>query len=407
MRNASSPSGQPAAKTSGLMQTVRERLRVLHYSKRTEQSYVLWIEQFLRFTRRAHGDWVHPSQIGGDDVNAFLSHLAVERRVAASTQNQALAAILFLYQKVLQTEMPAVDAVRAERPTRLPTVLSVDEVRRLIACVPHGTGRLLCELMYGAGLRLMESVRLRVKDIDFERGQILVRDGKGEKDRAVPLPNKLVPQLHDQIEHVRRVHLRDLADGNGSVWLPYALAEKLPNAAWELSWQYLFPSARLSRDPREPREAGESRSRVSPRRVSKPSPPGSGQVSAGDSPRRGEEAFKRANHPHPGPLPEGEGEMQNTFSEKPGCVAGALRRHHVHENSIQKAVRAAVLRAGFTKRVSCHTLRHSFATHLLEAGYDIRTVQELLGHSEVSTTMIYTHVLQRGACGVTSPLDRL
>jgi integron integrase len=352
------------------MEMVRDKLRVLHYSKRTEQSYLLWIEQFLRFARQAAGRWIHPRDMPAGQINDFLTYLAVERRVAASTQNQALSAILFLYQKVLEIQMPPIDAVRAQRPTRLPTVLSIDEVRRLIACVPRGMHRLLCELMYGAGLRLMEAVRLRVKDIDFQRGQIIVREGKGEKDRAVPLPNKLIAPLREQIARVADLHPRDLADGYGSVWLPYALAEKLPGASRELGWQYLFPSSRLSRDPREPREAQEMRQRPAAPR---------GRA----SPRR-----------------------ESPVSEKPDHLP-ALRRHHLHENAVQKAVRAAVLRAGFTKRVSCHTLRHSFATHLLEAGYDIRTVQELLGHADVSTTMIYTHVLQRGACGVTSPLDRL
>ncbi|MGH9861222.1 MAG: integron integrase [Candidatus Acidiferrales bacterium] len=340
MPTTESPSvGHPnsPAKEPKLLQQVRDRLRVLHYSKRTEKSYLLWIEQFLRFARQLRGQWVHPAQLRGGEVNAFLTDLAVQRGVAASTQNQALSALLFLYRRVLQIDLPPLEAVRATRPARLPTVLSVDEVRRLLAALPPGVYRMLAELMYSAGLRLMESVRLRVKDIDFQRQQILVRDGKGGKDRAVPLAGRLCRPLELQLDRVAALHAQDRAAGHGRVWLPDALAIKLPRAPLDLRWQYLFPSKRLSADPR----------------------------------------------------------------------GGEVRRHHVHENAVQKAVHVAVRMAGFTKRVSCHTLRHSFATHLLEAGYDIRTVQELLGHADVSTTMIYTHVLQRGACGVTSPLDRL
>ncbi len=340
MHNAPSPNyvrAGSAARPPKLLDQVRDRMRVLHYSQRTEKSYLLWIEQFLRFVRRVDGQWRHPLQLRGGEVNAFLTYLAVERNVAASTQNQALSALLFLYRRVLEIELPPLEAVRATRPARLPTVLSVDEVRRLLAAVPPGVYRTLAELMYSAGLRLMEGVRLRVKDIDFERRQILVRDGKGGKDRAVPLAARLQPALQTQVAKVASLHARDLAAGRGRVWLPDALAEKMPNAPAELGWQYLFPSQRLSRDPR----------------------------------------------------------------------GGEVRRHHVHENAVQKAVQAAVRTVGFTKRVSCHTLRHSFATHLLEGGADIRTVQELLGHADVSTTMIYTHVLARGACGVVSPLDRL
>jgi integron integrase len=273
------------------------------------------------------------------DVNEFLTHLAVSRDVAASTQNQALSAMLFLYKHVLRMELPSVDAVRVQRPTRLPVVLSADKVRRLLACMPAGMHRTMAELMYSAGLRLMECCRLRVKDIDFDRGQLVVREGKGDKDRAAPLAARLREPLHCQIERVAARHEQDATAGHGQVWLPHALAAKYPQAGGELGWQYLFPSKRLSVDPRE--------------------------------------------------------------------TGGSLRRHHVHENSVQKAVKAAVRASGLTKPASCHTLRHSFATRLLEAGADIRTVQELLGHADVSTTMIYTHVLERGACGVTSPLDRL
>jgi integron integrase len=313
---------------------VRGKLRLLHYSKRTEEAYVDWIRRFILFHNKRH-----PDQMGVVEIEAFLTHLAVEGKVAASTQNQALCAILFLYGQVLEIKLGPIDAVRAQRPTRLPVVLSVEEVRRLLGAIPQGTHRLMAELMYGTGMRLMECCRLRIKDIDFARRQILVREGKGEKDRAVPLPTRLEPLLTAQIERAVTLHQSDLAAGTGRVWLPYALARKYPHADRQTGWQYLFPSQRLSRDPREP--------------------------------------------------------------------GSELRRHHVDESSVQKAVRAAVRNVGITKKVSCHTLRHSFATHLLETNHDNRTVQELLGHADVSTTQIYTHVLQRGACGVQSPLDRL
>jgi integron integrase len=252
---------------------------------------------------------------------------------------KALCALVFLYGKVLQIELGRVDAVRAKRPERIPVVLSVDEVRKLLDCMPQGVYRLMAELMYGTGMRLLECCRLRIKDVDFARRQIVVREGKGGKDRAVPLPVRLEPDLRKQTEHVQALHEEDLAAGYGRVWLPYALARKYSHANRELGWQYLFPSSRLSRDPRE--------------------------------------------------------------------LESAPRRHHVDESAVQKAVRTAVRRAGLKKKVSCHTLRHSFATHLLETNHDIRTVQELLGHADVRTTQIYTHVMQRGACGVQSPLDRL
>lgn len=277
--------------------------------------------------------------MGAEEITQFLTHLAVEGKVAASTQNQALSALLYLYQQVLKRELPRIDAVRATAPVRLPVVLSVAEVRELLNAVPAGVYRLMLELMYGSGLRLLECCRLRLKDVDFERGQIIVREGKGNKDRAVPLPECLIERLRLQVSATTEQHRFDQADGNGRVWLPHALAEKYPNANRELIWQYLFPAARLSLDPRE--------------------------------------------------------------------SDGKLRRHHVHETSVQKVMRDAVLKTRLAKKASCHTLRHSFATHLLESGTDIRTVQELLGHADVSTTMIYTHVLQRGASGVRSPLDRL
>ncbi len=317
-------------------------------SIRTEEAYVRWITEFLRFFKEQTGQWRHPRTLGTAEVNEFLTYLAVKRQVASSTQNQALSALVFLYREVLRLEIQ-LDAVRAKPPERLPVVLSVDEVRRVLNAVPEGSGRLMTGLMYGAGLRLMEVCRLRVKDLDFERFQIIVRDGKGEKDRAVPFPRKLVAGLRKQVEEVRRLHREDLQLGAGWVWLPYALAAKYPNAGKSWNWQYVFPAQNLSREPR-PREADEAAS--------------------------------------------GEEELQ-------------LRRHHIHENSVQKMVAAAVKKAGLSKPASSHTLRHSFATHLLESGQDIRTIQELLGHADVSTTMIYTHVSKLGATGVLSPLDRL
>lgn len=277
--------------------------------------------------------------MGAAEITEFLTDLAVAGKVAASTQNQALSALLFLYQQVLKQELPRIDAVRAFAPVRLPVVMSVSEIRRLFESVPAGLYQLMIELMYGSGLRLLECCRLRVKDVDFARQQIIVREGKGDKDRAVPLPELLAERLRQQIEVIRRQHRLDVQTGSGRVWLPHALAKKFPQANRELIWQYVFPSSRLAQDPREP--------------------------------------------------------------------DGLLRRHHVHETSVQKAMREAVVKSGLNKKISCHTLRHSFATHLLDSGTDIRTVQELLGHADVSTTMIYTHVLQRGAAGVRSPLDRL
>jgi integron integrase len=317
-----------------LLDRVRTRLRALHYSKRTEEAYVGWLARFNRFH-----DMRHPSTLGGPDVEQFLSHLATQRHVAASTQNQALAAILFLYKHILDRELPQLNAVRAKRPERLPVVLSRNEVRRVIAELPCGPIALMVELLYGTGMRVLECCRIRIKDLDFDRNQIVVREGKGNKDRMVPLPASLAARLHDQSHRVAQLHREDLAAGLGSVWMPTALATKYPRAARELCWQYLFPSGRLSLDPRS--------------------------------------------------------------------TDGVRRRHHVDESSLQKAVRRAATRAGIRKKVACHAFRHSFATHLLESGADIRTVQDLLGHADVTTTQIYTHVLQRGACGVVSPLDRL
>ena len=314
-----------------LLDQVRARLRVRHYSLRTEQAYVSWIRRFILANGKRH-----PRELEGRHVEAFLTGLATRGQVAAATQNQALAALLFLYREVLRVELPWMDSVvRAKRPRRLPVVLSQAEVRRLLAAVDERAW-LMVALLYGTGMRLMECLRLRVQDVDFERREILVRSGKGGKDRRVPLPDSVREPLVAAMERVRILHEADLAEGLGEVWLPAALERKYPNAATEPGWQYLFPSPRLSADPR----------------------------------------------------------------------TGVLRRHHLDDSVLQRSVRAARQRAGITKPATCHTLRHSFATHLLEAGYDIRTIQELLGHKDLATTQIYTHVLNRGGMAVRSPLDQ-
>jgi integron integrase len=314
-----------------LLAQVRDRLRLKHYSLRTETAYVGWIKRYIFF----HGKR-HPRDLGKAEVEAFLTSLAVERNVAASTQSQALSALLFLYGEVLGIDLPWLDEItRAKKPARLPTVLTREETRALLDGIGQAELHLVASLLYGSGLRLMEGVRLRVKDVDLARGEIVVREGKGGKDRVTMVPQRLIEPLRAQIARARAVHQSDLARGRGEVWLPDALAVKYPNAARAFGWQYVFPAAGFSADPR----------------------------------------------------------------------SGAERRHHLDAKRVQRAVKAAAQKAGLVKPVSPHTLRHSFATHLLEGGYDIRTVQELLGHADVSTTMIYTHVLNRGGRGVTSPLD--
>jgi integron integrase len=314
-----------------ILDQLRQAIRVKHYSPRTEQAYVDWTRRFILF----HGKR-HPTQMGAAEVQAFLAHLAAERNVSASTQNQALSALLFLYREVLHKELEPVLLSGARRPERLPTVLTPQEVRRLFDQM-QGVQRLVAQLLYGSGLRLMECLRLRVKDVDLDYRSITVRDGKGEKDRVTPLPVTLLPELRRQIERVRLLHEEDLEAGSGEVFLPYALARKSPQAPRDLIWQYFFPAPRRSRDPKR----------------------------------------------------------------------GVERRHHLHPSGLQRAIKIAARGATIAKRVSPHTLRHSFATHLLQRGYDIRTVQELLGHKDVRTTMVYTHVLQRGGLAVRSPLDEL
>ena len=314
-----------------LIEQVVARLRVKHYSLRTEKVYVDWIKRYIWF----HGKR-HPQEMGAVEVEAFLSHLAVERSVAASTQNQAKSALLFLYKEVLQIELPWLDNItQAKAPKRLPVVMTEKEVQSVLARM-DGSVWLIASLLYGSGLRIMECLRLRVKDVDFARCEILVREGKGFKDRVTILPSSLVQMLKQHLERVKVLHGEDLTKGFGDVYMPMALEKKYPSAGKSWGWQYIFPSRNFSTDPR----------------------------------------------------------------------SGVVRRHHADEKAIQRSMKKAVTAAGITKLATPHTLRHSFATHLLQSGYDIRTVQELLGHSDVSTTMIYTHVLNKGGKGVISPLDR-
>jgi integron integrase len=313
-----------------LLDQVRDVIRIKHYSLRTEKSYVDWIKRYILFH-----DKRHPKDMGAEEVQAFIGYLATERDVSASTQNQALSAILFMYRFVLQKDIALPpNLIRAERPKHLPTVLTHEEALAVIEKM-NGVTQLMAKLLYGSGLRLTECLRLRVKDIDFGNHQIIVRDGKGEKDRMTVLPDALISVLQSHLENVRAIHNKDLRDGYGEVSLPYALARKYPNAPKEWAWQYVFPASARSTDP----------------------------------------------------------------------ISKKIKRHHLDESVLQKAVRQAGQLATISKPVSPHTFRHSFATRLLQNGYDIRTVQELLGHKDVKTTMIYTHVLQRGGLAVKSPLD--
>ena len=329
---ADEPTGSASAPAGPrLMDQVHNAIRRRYFSPRTEEAYRYWIRQYIYFN-----DKRHPAELGEPELTAFLNHLATKRKVAAATQNQALSALLFLYKHVLGRELAWLDGLqRASRPVRLPTVLTRSEVGSLLGQLTE-TRWLMASLLYGSGLRVLECLRLRIKDIDLSYRQILVRDGKGEKDRVTMLPGKLIEPIRAHLERVRVLHANDLREGYGETHLPYALARKYPRAGREWHWQYVFPSKNRSLDPED--------------RV--------------------------------------------------------IRRHHLDESVPQRAVKEAARAGGITKHVSCHTLRHSFATHLLESGYDIRTVQELLGHSDVSTTMIYTHVLNKGARGVKSPLDR-
>lgn len=326
--SASPPAGGPPRLLDSVIDAIRRR----HYSYRTEQAYLHWIKRYIWF----HGKR-HPREMGAAEVTAFLTHLAREREISASTQNQALSALLFLYGKVLEIELPWMKGIeRAKRPVRVPVVLTRDEVRALLARL-EGTKWLMAGLLYGAGLRLRECLTLRVKDVDFGYRQVTVRDGKGAKDRVTMLPAALVESLRSHLARVKNLHERDLSEGYGSVEMPVALDRKYPNAGRQWAWQYVFPSRKLSSGPR----------------------------------------------------------------------SGVIRRHHVYDDVLPRAISQAARAAGIAKPVGSRTLRHSFATHLLAGGYDIRTVQELLGHADVSTTMIYTHVLNKGGRGVASPIDGL
>jgi integron integrase len=314
------------------MDRVRSELRVRHYSIRTEEAYTSWIRRYIQFHRR------HPRDLDGDDLNRFLTHLAEESRVAVSTQRQALSAILFLYRHVLKIRLDWLDeVVRARQPRRLPTVLSRDEVTAILSRL-EGTARLVVLLLYGTGMRILECLRLRIQDVDFDLGHITIRNPKGGRDRVTMLPGSTRDRLRDHLIEVRTLHNRDLEQGFGNVYLPQALERKYPHADRDWKWQYVFPAGSRGIDPR----------------------------------------------------------------------SGIVRRHHLHASVIRNAAYAASRQAGIAKKVSCHTFRHSFATHLLMAGYDIRTIQELLGHKDVKTTMIYTHILgNSGGRGVTSPADTL
>jgi integron integrase len=315
---------------SQLLDQVRDRIRTLHYSIRTEEAYIKWIREFIFFNGKRH-----PNEMGAAQISRFLCYLARERNISASTQNQALSALLFLYREVLDKPIDRVDDIeRAKKSQKLPVVFTREEAQAVLNHI-RGEMWLMASLLYGSGLRLMECVRLRVKDVDFSQSQIIIREGKGNKDRITMLPRSLINPMQKQLERVKAIHEMDVREGFGRVYLPFALARKYPNANREWYWQYVFPASKRSIDPR----------------------------------------------------------------------CGQIQRHHIAETALQKAVKAAIRRAGINKPGSCHTLRHSFATRLLENGYDVRTIQELLGHADLQTTMIYTHVLNKGGKGVRSPLD--
>jgi len=314
-----------------LLDEVRFAIRAKHYSLRTEEAYVNWIKRFIFF----HGKQ-HPLELGEKQINQFLTYLAVDQHVAASTQNQALCALIFLYKNVIKKEIGELDITWAKKPKRLPTVFTQKEVKSVLEQL-SGDKWIMANLLYGSGLRLMECLRLRTKDIEFPSQKITVRSGKGDKDRITMLPEIVIAALQKHLQEIKKQHEKDMINGFGTVYLPYALEKKYTNANREWIWQYVFPASKLSLDPR----------------------------------------------------------------------SGVKQRHHLDEAVVQKAVKQAIRKAGIQKQASCHTFRHSFATHLLEAGYDIRTVQELLGHEDVNTTMIYTHVLNKGALGIRSPADML
>jgi integron integrase len=321
-----------ATKKPKLLEQLRQELRSRHYSRRTEQTYCQWVKRFIYFHKVRH-----PAEMGEPEINAFLTHLAVKERVSASTQNQALSSLLFLYRYVLKRKIGDLgEVIRARKPKRLPVVMTREEVKAVLTNL-KGDKWLMASLMYGAGLRLMECLRLRVQDVDFSRNEITVRDGKGAKDRLTMLPESLKKLLQDHLSKIKLIHEKDLAEGWGRVQMPNALDRKYPNAPADWRWQWVFP-------------------------------------------------------------------QENRWKN---IKTGEQGRHHVHETILQRAVKEAVRKAGVVKHVGCHTFRHSFATHLLEAGYDIRTIQELMGHKDVATTMIYTHVLNKGGHGIRSPLDGL